>query len=196
MKKLSKITTCAMALGLALTFSACATPESANTPTSSQTPTSNPIDSLSAEQVISERYETFLHDAYTIDSDKLTAFANEYADVTAEPTIEQKNKIIASMVELLPVLSYLDTEGLNIDDIASTYGAVLGLGALANGSTIAVTVPLEAVIVDGEKATIDITQLQIMFDGSEANSSESSGEPVKFVLKNNEWLIDPSGLSL
>jgi hypothetical protein len=192
-KHLPRVAACFAAFSLVMVLGACSTPASNTPSTSSENSTNTP---QSTEEVISSRYENFLHGAYTIDNDKLAAFSDEYSGVTTEPTEEEKGKIIDSMLELLPELSYLDVEGLDVDEIGSVYGTVVGLGTVATESNFEVQVPIESVAVTGQTATVDITQLVIIMDGAEANSSESAGEPVNFVLKNNAWLIDPSGLSL
>ena len=195
MKKLSKIAALTIALGLTLTLGACSTPEP-TTPDTSQAPTTSANPNQSAEEAIVERYENFLAQTYAIDAGKIAAFGETYSEVLSEPTEEQKGEIIKSMLEVLPALAYLDTEGLDIDEVGAAYGMVIGLGTIASGADLKVNVPVESVTVTGETATVDITQLVITIDGVEANSSESAGDPITFNLRDGEWLIDPSGLSV
>lgn len=197
MKKLSKITALTIALGLTLTLGACSTPTPApTTPDASQAPTASANPSQSAEEAIVERYEDFLAQTYAIDAGKIAAFGETYSEVLSEPTEGQKGEIINSMLEVLPALAYLDTEGLDIDEVGAAYGMVIGLGTIASGADLKVSVPVESVTVTGETATVDITQLVITIDSVEANSSESAGDPITFNLRDGEWLIDPSGLSV
>lgn len=193
MKNFTKITACVVALGFALTLSSCSTPADTTSPTSQAT--STPA-AKTTEAVIAARFEEFLQAAYTIDSVKMKTFYSKYEAITATPTDDEKKALIASMLEVLPQLSYVDVEGLTLDQVGSVYGNILSSSSIANSSVLLIHVPKEAITVNGTNASVDIAKLEISVDGVPSTSNTTTSPNVTFSLKNGVWMINHADMNL
>lgn len=202
MKKIKKVAACVTVLGIAVALSACApsnSPMPAVPTTSTSQPSSSSAPAANEESIIANRLEEFLQAAYTVDSAKADAFYAKYENVTGDPTDEEKQAILADMVEVLPELSYVDVEGLTTDEKGEVYAGILGSSTVAGESVVTVHVPEDAVTVSNtepaeKQATVDVAKLEISLDGVITDSSETDTPNVTLVLKNGTWMINHEAL--
>lgn len=137
-------------------------------------------------------------------SKRLQGFSQEMqakqaaAGVTkSKPTAEDLKK----MRDILePVTKYLDQGEMSDQDFLSTIGALVFVSGMmtAGGDDVDVEVPLSAIRVKGDTATVDMTEMKASINGKEAPAQQTGGNEGKFVnlvLKDGKWLIDAKKLS-
>lgn len=114
----------------------------------------------------------------------------------SKPTAEDLKK----MRDILePVTKYLYQGEMSDQDFLSTIGALVFVsGMMTTGGDVKVEVPLSAIRVKGDTATVNMSEMKATVNGKEAPGQQAGGNEEKFVnlvLKDGQWLIDAKKLS-
>jgi len=175
LKKTKKmIVASAIALGLAAGLAACAPAE--------------PTASAEDVKAITEVYTTFVDGVLAIDTkaatDLYASLEEKYA--SAEPTDTTKQEIIDQFKTLAPdTFALIKLDGLSADEQGSALGGLVGVAVGLEGAEISIKIPATAIKVEGDKATIDRSQIEVSYD-----QGTSTIEPRKLTAEQREALKD------
>jgi hypothetical protein len=199
-----KVFTLSLALTVPLLLSGCSgssptpdigTPSPAVTSSSTASPDATQADTEPDTLAVTSVFKEFMTGAFTINDDERTELLAAF-QVDREWTDEDKENILLVMEEIMPELSLVDSSNITADEKAEAYFSAI---SYANGtdSGIELNVPSDAVTVNGDQASIDLSKVTAIIEGEDVAIDyvlEISSSTVDLVKVDGNWLLNAKSL--
>lgn len=171
-------------------LSSCSSSDtSTNVPVPQPTISSTENSKSEDAKIVAQKYETLLQSVLSLDETKLKTIFEESQKLSETSTEEEKSKFLTLIETEVPAFKIIYTEEMSSDQKGYVYINLLNYaGALiGNNMVLTVHVPVEAVTVDGENATVAVDQITSTED-VDIKSVLGDADPT-FFKKNNEWFF-------
>lgn len=155
------------------------------------------------KKAVANTYESFVGGIFDIPEDNITSayqsVVNEIGSTDMKQVTEtQKKDAISTFQSLAPdTFKLVDMPDLNITEQGQVVVGSVATAAKVEGADVTVAVPIDAIEVNGDTATIDIAKVKVNYtQGTSSvkrpNYTESQLEKygdIQLKKKNNDWLI-------